>query len=230
MTMIVIARCTNCGDMYQNQLSGAQQVPESTDKYCPVCWAEVRKALASVPKKLVPRKVELRYTTRFRGITMEMLEQWEKDYAEGHKAKEATDGLRFPLIRRVEVGLLDLEHDDYQSPRYIHGRGKFEGYNFLLSTWQKSPGWMAAIELEYNVPEQRFTGRCWNYRLEGTRLDPDPPPPIDGTHYIEVPGAPTYEWMVKPPDPSRLSEIFYTQFKHGENKDKPKKNTKIFEE
>lgn len=88
---------------------------------------------------------------------------------------------------------------------------------------------MAAIELEYNVPEQRFTGRCWNYHLEGTRLDPDPPPPIDGTHYIEVSGAPTYEWPVKPLEAPQ-SQIFYTQFKHVENKDKPKKETKIFEE
>lgn len=120
---------------------------------CPDCKEAVNAALSTRT-----RFFECRYRNitelpeRFPDITIENLREWE--------SQPPSNALGVP-VRRVFSPLFDLETGDSQSVREIRGQGTYASVRFRLSTWRLRPEVLIEVPMEYNLTEQRFTGREW---------------------------------------------------------------------
>lgn len=174
MTTRYIQRCVQCGSKYTYQGSGPGCDDQFNDgKWCPLCKAQVVEAL----QRTRPRQFECRYRNvgelgnwwtevEFAELTFETLLTWEREnYEEAKRLRSNNMGL---YMQRIWPGRFNATFDRMQSIREVRGRGRFDRYNFRLTTWparkvDNLPEEGVSIELpmEWDVIEGKWTGNLW---------------------------------------------------------------------
>lgn len=158
-----IKRCDHCAMRYVYLLSGFDPSAHKDGKYCPPCSAAVQAALAVIPRRFEKYRTNVGNLPRFAGVTVEQVRQWETD--EGSRAA-AGNVLGVPLYR-VHSPLFKIDREtsqvtDAQKIRDVKGRDAFQGVTFILCEWQNGSGPAEVqLEAEFDLVEQKFTGRLW---------------------------------------------------------------------
>lgn len=152
MTTIRYTRCVHCGDHYEYVTSGKPHGFIQNANYCLECYRVVLEAL-----KAIPRKFERTWTPTDE-VTLEMLQEWEKEAEKEDLAK----GL--PHLRRVSSPLYQLAEQGgtvAQVARIVLGRGEFAFRIFQYAYW---PGKENEVVLTEEVERNCATGetRPWN--------------------------------------------------------------------
>ena len=147
-------RCVHCQDVYLCLLSGGPSGYNTDHKdssYCPDCLEAVNQALSRVPKKFehdwVPTQV----------VTLAELLGWEQ---EAETERQVRGGFS---VRRVMMGLINIETGQSQRTGYVQGRGEFAGRTFSYAFW---PDREDEAEIKEEVERDLLTGvtRPWrNY-------------------------------------------------------------------
>lgn len=178
MTTHLNKRCGHCGLHYVFQGSGAGcGRPENDATYCPCCKVIRDEALHAAFAK-VPRIFEGRWQDikelgdRFKDVTLEKLQAWE---AEDERIKQSSDSPWVRNVRRVFSPLFNVKTGDSTNTREVRGRSEgnpafdpikmkypeYVGVTFRLTTWRVSPEYDVQVEMEWNLREDRYTGRIW---------------------------------------------------------------------
>lgn len=124
--------CNHCGSEYLYYISGDGCLDELNDSvYCSDCKKEIIKILKKIPKKFGWKNVGTDE------VTLEQLLEWEKESLGSY--------------RGIGIGLYDFKTDDWESSREIKGKDKFEGINFWLCEWDKSPEYSITKKIYWNL-------------------------------------------------------------------------------
>ncbi len=124
--------CNHCGSEYLFHISGEDCLDELNDSlYCPDCKKEIIKTLKKIPIKFGWKNVGTDE------VTLEQLLQWEKE--------------SIGSLQHIGISLYDFKTNDTQYYREIKGKDKFEGINFWLSEWDKSPEYTITKKVYWNL-------------------------------------------------------------------------------
>lgn len=152
--MQIRKRCLNCGAIYLYTVSGGRPGLVQSPEYCPECYEAVCEALKAIPPKWK------RVWVPIEGITLETLQRWEEE------SGKASKGTIFPNLRRIGVGLVDMEAGVFQVVRIVAGREGFERRTFQYSYW---PGKEDEVEIQEQVAQHVNTGEiaAWEFGAQG---------------------------------------------------------------
>jgi|SRR5690606_16686351 len=152
-------RCSHCGDEYYYYLSGYNPAYNSS-KRCIECQKIYEKAVTEafndIPKKFESRDV-LVEQTQFSSVTKDDIKRWLEALEEKRKTALVAQRVGFPMF---DIG----GNKGTLTTAFINALdGSFRGREFRYEYWT-SEGFDTMkiyVEMEYDIPNERFTGNPW---------------------------------------------------------------------